>query len=519
MTADQRIPAAQYLRMSTDHQQYSLDNQADAITRYAEAHGFLIVKTFSDGAKSGLSVKRRNGLKQLLSETVEGHADFRAILVYDVSRWGRFQDADEAAHYEFLCKSSGAPVYYCAETFSEESGFSATILKALKRTMAGEYSRELSAKVRAGQRRLATLGYKLGGTAPYGLRRMLLDSSGKPKQILAFGERKSLVTERVIFAPGPADEVAVVQRIFREFTEKHRSMHSIARTLNSDGVQYKIGAKWNAATIGRVLRHAAYTGTQVWGRTSTMLCGPRVQVPSHQWATCTSAFEPIISKELFDGAQFVFSSFPHNLTDEEMLERFRTVLKQHGKLSGKIIQKSRPCPSVTTIRHRFGGLNNMYARLGLSGCNSVPIPLRSRRQLLRSGLIRNIVETLPRHFRIFRRGSRFRALLKYRRTGLLMSVLLATCYPTKFGRPRWFFRPPRSERKRPTIVGLLNESNTTIDRLLVFQNIPFSKTKVPEDSEWLRSGVPLKRTCDLLEIIRELRGSQNKQGVKLPRTK
>src|SRR5208283_237659 len=176
--AQSSIPAAQYLRMSTDHQQYSLDNQADAIARYADAHGFLIVKTFSDEAKSGLSVKRRNGLKQLLKETVEGHADFKAILVYDVSRWGRFQDADEAAHYEFLCKSSGVPVYYCAETFSDESGFSATILKALKRTMAGEYSRELSVKVRAGQRRLAELGYKLGGSAPYGLSRMLLDSSG-----------------------------------------------------------------------------------------------------------------------------------------------------------------------------------------------------------------------------------------------------------------------------------------------------------------------------------------------------
>src|ERR1700688_3610319 len=91
------VPAAQYLRMSTDHQQYSLDNQADAISRYAEAHGFVVVRTFSDEAKSGLSITRRSALKQLLKETVEGHKDFKAILVYDVSRWGRVQDADEAA--------------------------------------------------------------------------------------------------------------------------------------------------------------------------------------------------------------------------------------------------------------------------------------------------------------------------------------------------------------------------------------------------------------------------------------
>jgi DNA invertase Pin-like site-specific DNA recombinase len=39
-----RLPAAQYLRMSTEHQQYSLDNQADAIRKYVDAQGFEIIK-------------------------------------------------------------------------------------------------------------------------------------------------------------------------------------------------------------------------------------------------------------------------------------------------------------------------------------------------------------------------------------------------------------------------------------------------------------------------------------------
>lgn len=139
------VPAAQYLRMSTDHQQYSLDNQADALARYAIDHRFHIVKAYSDAAKSGLRLKNRNGLKQLLKDVVEVRKDFRAVLVYDVSRWGRFQDSDEAAHYEFICKSAGVPVHYCAEVFNNEGGGPlALILKALKRTMAAEYSRELS---------------------------------------------------------------------------------------------------------------------------------------------------------------------------------------------------------------------------------------------------------------------------------------------------------------------------------------------------------------------------------------
>jgi DNA invertase Pin-like site-specific DNA recombinase len=111
MTADFPIPAAQYLRMSTEYQQYSPENQVDAITQYAEERGFSVVKTYTDAAKSGLRLKNRNGLKQLLKDVVDGKVDYRDILVYDVSRWGRFQDADESAHYEFLCKSARIPAH------------------------------------------------------------------------------------------------------------------------------------------------------------------------------------------------------------------------------------------------------------------------------------------------------------------------------------------------------------------------------------------------------------------------
>src|SRR6201997_752541 len=98
------IPAVQYVRMSTEHQQYSLTNQAAAIQRYAEVHGFLIVKTYFDHGRSGLQLKYRYGLQQLLRDVVSEERGFMAIIVYDVSRWGRFQDTDESAHYEFLCK-------------------------------------------------------------------------------------------------------------------------------------------------------------------------------------------------------------------------------------------------------------------------------------------------------------------------------------------------------------------------------------------------------------------------------
>jgi hypothetical protein len=92
------IHAAQYLRMSTEHQQYSLVNQAAKIQDYSEEHEFLVVKTYADAGRSGILLKSRTGLTTLLADVMSGRAEFKVILVYDVSRWGRFQDADEAAH-------------------------------------------------------------------------------------------------------------------------------------------------------------------------------------------------------------------------------------------------------------------------------------------------------------------------------------------------------------------------------------------------------------------------------------
>src|SRR5712664_648842 len=94
-TTRQVVRAAQYVRMSTEHQKYSTENQADVIAQYAERRGFEIVRTYEDSGKSGLSLEGRRSLQQLIADVQNRTADFSAILVYDVSRWGRFQDADE----------------------------------------------------------------------------------------------------------------------------------------------------------------------------------------------------------------------------------------------------------------------------------------------------------------------------------------------------------------------------------------------------------------------------------------
>jgi len=151
--------AAQYVRASTEHQQYSTENQADKIKEYADHRSMEIVRTYSDDGKSGLSIGGRASLKKLIADVEAGGVDFNVILVYDVSRWGRFQDTDESAYYEYICRRAGIQVAYCAEQFENDGSPNSTIIKSVKRAMAGEYSRELSVKVFAGQCRLIELGF------------------------------------------------------------------------------------------------------------------------------------------------------------------------------------------------------------------------------------------------------------------------------------------------------------------------------------------------------------------------
>ena len=166
------IPAAQYLRMSDESQQYSLRFQQPVISAYAARNNFTIVRTYTDAGRMGVVLKHRTGLHALLQDVVSGNAPYRAILVYDVSRWGRFQDTDESAHYEFICRQAGVPVHYCAETFLNDGTMPSTIMKSLKRIMAAEYSRELSEKVTSAMTLMVREGLWPGAMSGYGLRRL-----------------------------------------------------------------------------------------------------------------------------------------------------------------------------------------------------------------------------------------------------------------------------------------------------------------------------------------------------------
>lgn len=223
-----------------------------------------IIRTYADEGISGLIFDKRDALQQMINDVRTGTAEFKVILVYDVSRWGRAQDPDEAAYYEFLCKRAGIAVHYCAEQFENDGSLVSSIVKNLKRAMAGEYSRELSVKVFAGQKRLIEKGFRVSGTPGYGLRRLLVDENGLAKGTLNPGQWKSITTDRIVLVPGPPEEVEIVRRIFSMFVHERMPTGRIASFLNKNGIDNGSGHRWSVNKLLQILRNEKYIGNNVW---------------------------------------------------------------------------------------------------------------------------------------------------------------------------------------------------------------------------------------------------------------
>jgi DNA invertase Pin-like site-specific DNA recombinase len=357
--------AAQYVRMSTDYQRYSIENQAVVIAAYAQTHNLTIVRTYRDEGESGLKLKNRAGLTQLLDDVRSNHADFNHILVYDISRWGRFQDIDESAHHEFICKQAGIKISYCAEQFDNDGSMLSSIVKNLKRVMAAEYSRELSTKVHAGACRYARLGFKLGGRPGYALHRVLVDEKLQPKGILQNGDRKYLTTDHVRLRPGATDEVAVVRWIFKRF-QGLKSETAIAIELNRKAIPASTGGRWDRGMIGRILKNENYVGNQIYNRRSNKLGGRNVYNPPDLWIRSEGCLEPILEPGVFLAARKIIEERRVDLTEEEMLARLRRTLIKEGCLSPAVIDSTIGLPCTATYQQHFGSLRNAYKLVGFS---------------------------------------------------------------------------------------------------------------------------------------------------------
>lgn len=363
-TRKQAIYVAQYLRMSTDNQKYSTYNQMLYISEYAKKNGMTIVKTYKDEGKSGLTIAGRLGLQNLIFDVTNHKVDIDAILIYDVSRFGRFQDPDESNFYDYTLKKSGIPVIYCAEPISNENPQMSSLYLVIQRHAAAAYSKNLSEKVFAGQKNLIELGYRQGGKPGFGLRRLLIDENHKSKKILISGERKSLQSDRVILIKGPDSEIKIIEYIYNQFVFKGKNEREIAILLNNKNTENKFEFKWTKGRVLQVLTNEKYIGNNVFNRTSFKLKKKHVKNPKEEWIRKNNAFDELISKEVFYKAQEIILKRYKKLSNKDLLDKLKFLLKEKGMLSGIIINEDNNCPSSSIYRNRFRGLINAYHLIG-----------------------------------------------------------------------------------------------------------------------------------------------------------
>ena len=472
-----QIPAAAYVRMSTEHQQYSTQNQEEVIRNYAKERNIKILQIYSDGGKSGLNIEGREALQELIQTVEDGKNQFSTVLVYDISRWGRFQDADESAHYEYLCKKAGVGIHYCAEQFENDGSIASDLFKQVKRTMAGEYSRELSVKVSLGAERLIKMGYRQGGAAGYGLRRMLVDQYGKHKNILLRGEHKSIQTDRVILVPGPPEEIETVNWIYSQFLDERRDEEEISRILNRRKIPSEHGGLWSRGMVHQILTNEKYIGNNVYMRTSFKLKQKHVINPPEKWIRKDDAFEPIVGKELFYKARGIIEARSRRMSDDEIISRLKETCQQIGRLSGFIIDESPQLPSSSVISNRFGGLLRAYQLVGYTPeIDYRHIEENRRIRAMHPDIIARIIND------ILAMGSHVE---HDDESGLLLinqmftaSLVLSRCYQTSAGNNRWKIRLEQGLKPDLTIAARMMASNFDVKDYYILPSLDISDTRI-----------------------------------------
>ena len=416
------------------------------------------MRVFEDSGRSGLVLDGRKALQSLMTEVKSGRASFKAILVYDVSRWGRFQDADEGAYHEHVCSRAGIRVHYCGEQFENDGSIGSNLLKTVKRVMAGEYSLELSVKVFAGQCRLVELGFRQGGAAGYGLRRVLIDEHGTPKGELSRGMQKSLSTDRVVLVPGPDLEQNVVRQIYRMFVEDGSTERHIAEALNAEGQLTDLRRPWTRVSVHQILTNEKYIGNNVYNKISFKLKRQRVVNPREMWIRAEGAYPPIIDRALFLRAREIVDARSRHFTDTELLDALRGVLREKGVLSGLIIDEQDGLPSASAFQSRFGSLLRAYQLIGYEPDRDYRyIETNRALRLAHPGIVAKIIAGIES------RGGR---AVQDPTTDLIRingefnaSVVLARCFETGAGSLRWRVRLDAGLLPDITIAVRMDELN------------------------------------------------------------
>ena len=476
-----RLKGAMYIRMSTELQVESPENQERAIRAYAAQYGIEIVKTYVDPGVSGIT-ERREEFQALIDDVEQGRNAYTIVLYLDASRWGRFLDSREAEYHRMRLERKNVVCQSCEKPLTLTNNIADRIMTLFQDESASDYCRQLSQKVWAGQCNLVAKGYRQGGVAGFGLRRVLLDETGNPKQELTMGQRKSLLTERVILMPGPEDECQIVLWIYDQFIAGI-SETRIATQLNAKGVETHFGRPWSRGTVCEVLTNEKYVGNNLFNRTSGKMKSRAKPNPESEWVRKEHAFEPVVDMERFWTVQGIYRERNKKTTDEELLQGLRDLYARQGRLSALIIDEADFLPPCSLIRNRFGGLLRVYQMIGYAPKHDYKyIAINQRLRALHAEIVADVLHSIEslcgRQIPIDPKS----CLLALNHN-LSVSVVISRCFTTPAGTRRWKIRFDSSLQPDITVAVRMDTRNEAIHDYYILSALEFAheQRKLSED--------------------------------------
>lgn len=484
-----RLKGAMYIRMSTELQVESPENQERAIRTYAAEYGIEIIKTYADLGVSGITTEKREQFQTLIDDVEQGRNAYNVVLYLDESRWGRFVDSREAEYHRMRLERRNVVCQSCEKPLTLTSNIADRIMTLLRDESASDYCRQLSQKVWAGQCNLVAKGFRQGGVAGFGLRRMLLDETGSPKQELAIGQRKSLLTERVILMPGPNNERRIVLWIYDQFIAGSGETE-IAALLNARGVENHFGRLWSRGTVCEVLTNEKYVGNNLFNRTSGKMKSRAKPNPESEWVRKDHAFEPVVDMERFYTVQGIYRERNKKTTDDELLQGLRDLYARQGRLSALIIDEADFLPPSSLFRTRFGGLLRAYRMIGYTPERDYQyVAINQRLRTLHAEIVADVVRTIEslcgRQIPIDPES----CLLELN-CNLFVSVVISRCFITPSGTRRWKIRFDSGLHPDITIAVRMDTRNAVIKDYYILPALEFSheQLKLSEDNAGFLDG-------------------------------
>lgn len=222
-----------YARYSSDNQrEESIEAQLRACNEYALNHGYSVIGTYEDKAKSGRS-DHRPEFQRMIRDSQKDLFD--AVLIHKYNRFARRMT--DHVKYEDKLNNAGVDLIAVAEDFGK--GKEAIIMKSLMRALSEYYSIDLADETRKGHKETALQGKHNGGVPLFGYDVV---------------DQKYIINEI---------EAAFVRRIF-DCAINRKGFTDIINEMDKKGIKGKLGKSIKYTQIYEMLRNEKYTGTYIY---------------------------------------------------------------------------------------------------------------------------------------------------------------------------------------------------------------------------------------------------------------